>query len=511
MRSHEEVVERLKAKNKEYVANRRKRITRIAGILSVVALIGLSIPIYQKLGKNTRPQTEPTVAPTEGVTANPTGEVEPVEKDKPTVTVTPTVSLEGRNKADIELTGEGPVATNEEEPRPGTIYISKTLRQMIQDNPGKDDVLYSVILTIEVSWSDSEITAFIKDFRDNCEWNPLYVQYKEEYSTWLLDEYMPYLSEKVEKKEISAEEWEKYCMQDWDVFSSVWKERHTEEEWEELQKIIKRVDSFDQDLQDIRIRLQQEELLLIQNSGMLTYCYPIEDPYRTSIGALITADQFENFLVSDRFSYHFSWSEAKDLGEVETSITGFIKAPPKEPVKPQNVIIIDGTDSRIDEKLQGEQDADEIVTICIIFGDSWSEGQRILREQYPKEYAAYMEMKESGEVWDNDDPRIELAERGWELHNSLPGDWEDEQEAKFFERHPEFLPYRQTDGVMSLYMHVPFSLIPEIAKDSAIKKISRVPEDKRKPEIIGEYQGFTVYDLQGTNENPEMWIEAVDE
>ena len=253
------------------------------------------------------------------------------------------------------------------------------------------------------------------------------------------------------------------------------------------------MDSFDQDLQDILIRLQQEELSLIQNSGMLTYCYPIEDPYRTSIGALITADQFENFLVSDRFSYHFSWSEAKDLGVVETSITGFIKAPPKEPVKPQNVIIIDGTDSRIDEKLQGEQDADEIVTICIIFGDSWSEGQRILREQYPKEYAAYMEMKESGEVWDNDDPRIELAE------------------AKFFERHPEFLSYRETYGVMCLYMRVPFSLIPEIAKDDMITEIGRVPEDKRKPEIIGEYQGFTVYDLQGTNENPEMWIEAVNE
>ena len=122
-----------------------------------------------------------------------------------------------------------------------------------------------------------------------------------------------------------------------------------------------------------------------------------------------------------------------------------------------------------------------------------------------------MEMKESSELWDNDDPRLELALRGHELHNSLPGDWEEEQEAKFFERHPEFLSYRETYGVMCLYMRVPFSLIPEIAKDDMITEIRRAPEDKRKPEVIGEYQGVIVYDLQGIDENADWLGEDVGE
>ena len=511
MRSHEEVVERLKAKNKEYIANRRKKIAGIAGIVSVVVLVGILIPIYQQFGKNTNLQKKAETVPTEGVSVTPTGDVKPVEKDPPTVTVTPTVSLEGRSKANVELTGEQVGFVNQSEPQSGTVYASRTLNQMIQENSGRDDILYSVILTIQLDWKDAEITAFQKDYQENYAGKPLYKQYETEYETWFYDEYMPYLSELVNEHPEKKDDWETMEGKAPEVFLSVWQERHPEE-WEELQVILEHVNTYDNDILEIRNRLIQEELSLIQKSGMLTYCYPAEGyAYGASLGALITAAQFENLLISDRFSYHFKWSESKDLGELEREIPGFTKAVPAEPAKPEHVIVIDSTDPRIDKRLHGEQDADEVVTITILFGDTWGEGQRILREQYPKEYAAYMEMKESTELWDNDDPRLELALRGRDLHNSLPGDWEEEQEAKFFERHPEFLTYRETYGVMSLYMRVPFSLIPEIAKDDMITEIRRAPEDKRKPEVIGEYQGVIVYDLQGIDENADWLGEDVGE
>lgn len=511
MRSHEEVVERLKAKNKDYIANRRKKIAGIAGIVSVVVLVGILIPIDQQFGKNTNMQKKAESVPTEGVSVTPTGDVKPVEKDPPTVTVTPTVSLEGRSKANVELTGEQVGFVNQSIPQSGTVYASRTLNQMIQENSGRDDILYSVILTIQLDWKDAEVTAFENDFRVNYEKNPLYEQYKTEYETWLYSEYMPYLSERVDNQQEKKEDWEVLMGKAPEVFPSVWQERHPEE-WEDLQVILDHVNTYDNDIKEIRNRLIQEELSLIQKSGMLTYCYPAEVyAYGASLGALITAAQFENLLISDRFSYHFKWSESKDLGDLEKNIPGFTKAVPTDPVRPEHVIVIDSTDPRIDKRLQGEQDADEVVTITLLFGDTWGEGQRILREQYPKEYAAYMEMKESSELWDNDDPRLELALRGHELHNSLPGDWEEEQEAKFFERHPDFLSYRETYGVMCLYMRVPFSLIPEIAKDDMITEIRRAPEDKRKPEVIGEYQGVIVYDLQGIDENADWLGEDVGE
>ncbi len=519
MRSHEEVVERLKAKNKEYIAARRKRIAGIVGVLTVVALICISVPIYRRLGKNSKPSPGPTGTPAESVTPTgmpvaentPTSAVpDPKDTITPTVGATPTPSintamLEGRKAAVVEPTGDNGYS-NESMPVPGVIYASYTLREMMQANSGRDDMLYSVVISLSLDFQDKELVAIQKEYREKCDLNPVYVQYRQAFSNWFDKVYFqqnPFVTGE-------QDEWRAYVAKAAEEYRSVWRAEHSEEEWKEMLELLEIADAYEsgRPQQEVTERLTKQEMDLIRESGMVTYSYPINS-YR--FGALITADQFENFSVSDRFSYVFRWTEVGQREDLAESIQGFVAKPIEEPAEPEHIVVIDGTDPRIDEQLRGEHDADEKVLIYICFGNAWDEGQRILREQYPKEYAAYIELKESEEPWANDDPRSELADRGWALHNSLPGDWEDEQEEKYFARHPEYLKYRYGDPVYTLEMKVPYSLVLEIAKDEAITEIGRYPEDQRKPEMIGEYRGIAVYDLQGNNEDTSAWYEAIEE
>ena len=38
--------------------------------------------------------------------------------------------------------------------------------------------------------------------------------------------------------------------------------------------------------------------------------------------------------------------------------------------------------------------------------------------------------------------------------------------------------------------------------------MGHLPEDKRKPEVVGKYKGPDVYDLQGINEDTDAWYEV---
>jgi|GEM_PF-3314623 hypothetical protein len=66
MRSHEEVVERLKAGNREYKAGRRRKMMRIAGIAAVVAVVGMSVALYYHYRKDHNDPSEINTQDDEG-------------------------------------------------------------------------------------------------------------------------------------------------------------------------------------------------------------------------------------------------------------------------------------------------------------------------------------------------------------------------------------------------------------------------------------------------------------
>ena len=133
----------------------------------------------------------------------------------------------------------------------------------------------------------------------------------------------------------------------------------------------------------------------------------------------------------------------------------------------------------------------------VVFGNAWEEGQKLLKERYPEDYAAYMWLKNEENPVENDDPRVETALRGADLHNSLPQTWELEQEEKFFTRHPEWRRFRTAEVMHQMYLEVPYSLIPEIAKDEGVVRITRVSDESRYVVEIGKLNGTPVYDMRG--------------
>ena len=489
MRSTEEVMERLKARHEENTAKKQKRTKAIVGAVVALLLIGISIPVYQKIGKGNKLQPDSGTTPTESTA--PTKEVTPV------ITAQPTPS--GSKAKSIETVSENG-SGDELMPKAGVIYIGRSLESMFREYAGRDDVLFSVKITFQTEWDDPELEAFTKEYREKYERNPLYERYRIAFGQWFDGEYQ----EEAIARSKSGEDWVAVVKDSERIFQQVRRDSFTDEEWTELDEILRHVDNYDKDFQELSERIHAEELERLKAYSDLTFRYAAE---KNTIRALISPKQFENFLISERFSYEFQWTEAKDLADLEKAIAGFTKVT-KEVVTPEHTIVIDDSNKKLDKKLWGEHDADEWVWIYVCFGDAWEEGQRMLREQYPEEYAAYIWLKES-EHPEPGDPRVELGVRGSELHNSLPGVWEEEQEAKYFARYPERLRYKtENQSVHSLSLRVPYSMVLEIVNDEGVTKIGRWPEDKRKPEVVGKYKGLDVYDLQGINEDTDAWYEV---
>lgn len=465
MRSHKEVVERLEIKHQQYETKRKEKISKIITISSFVVLAAVLIPLGIYLGgiKKPTPSTPASATATPGATgtATPTQEI--------ALTATPTPDPASRT---IETVSEGDFR-DDMMPNPGVLYVGTTFLSMVQNETYKD-ALFHARISISLDWRDARIIAFKEQFKKENTDDPVYKSYNEGYDSWERDVYYPSLSPDSDGKDDRLA-----------LYSQYWREQHGEEEWQKLVKILDAYKNEGNLRREYLKPVYQSELDRIKEAGMQVLAQ--ED---ASIDVLMTAEQFNKLFPPDNFSYEVQWAKHGlpliDEYEIAPSI------PVTVPMRP---IVLAG--GKLDESLHGEYEESAIAKVYVVFGNAWEEGQRLLKERYPEEYAAYMWLKNEENPVENDDPRVEPAMRGADLHNSLPQTWELEQEEKFFTRHPEWRQYRTAEVMHQMYLEVPYSLIPEIAKDEGVVRISRVPDESRYVVEIGKLNGTPVYDMRG--------------
>lgn len=490
MRNHKEIFERIKSKTEQYETEKRRKRNRwqlVIGAAALVVIIGATIPLYQKFGKN-RGNTDPAnsageTTPTAAVTAEPTGEsAQPTEPVQPTEVLTPTPVFP--DTATFSMKANNPFIRAEYIPGYGHMEIYPwTLEEAVQ--MVKDDDTY---FAVEIEFYPDyqyKINTFRDEFVAKYEKDPAIVQYEKDYYDYVKNVYYKEYPE-------AERDYEYYEQHDpWVIFEGIWRASHTEEEWNyisEIRDIISRCPEY---VREFARPLLQPEIDRICDMGAIL----VSDTDRVIV--LMTKSQIEGFIPSENYAYFFVWAY-DELEELE----GFTALPPKEPEPVQNPYIIRGDGSgKLDEELTGCRDADEIVSISVEFGNAWDEGQRIFMEQYPEEYAAYNWLMEQENPVSNDDPRVELGLTGRDLKNSLPGVWEREQEAAFFEKYPQYQQYKpEYEYVHSLYLEVPYKLVEELAALPEITRIWAVPVDDWRVEAVGAYHGKWVYDLRGTPE-----------
>ena len=492
MRNHKEIFERIKSKTEQYEAEQRRKKNRwqlVIGVVALVAVVAVTIPLYQKFGSN-RGNTDPAnsageTTPTAAVTAEPTGEsAQPTEPVQPTEVLTPTPVFP--DTATFSMKANNPFIRAEYIPGYGHMSIYPwTLEEAIQ--MVKDDDTY---FAVEIEFYPDyqyKINTFYDEFVAKYEKDPAIVQYEKDYYDYVKNVYYKEYPE-------AERDYEYYEQHNpWVVFEDVWRASHTEEEWNYICEIRDIIDRYPEYEREFVRPLLQPEIDRICDMGAIL----VSDTDRVIV--LMTKSQIEGFIPSENYAYFFVWAY-DELEELE----GFTALPPKEPVPVQNPYIIRGDGSgKLDEELTGCRDADEIVSISVEFGNAWDEGQRIFMEQYPEEYAAYNWLMEQENPVSNDDPRVELGLTGRDLKNSLPGVWEREQEAAFFEKYPQYQQYKpEYEYVHSLYLEVPYKLVEELAALPEITRIWAVPVDDWRVEAVGAYHGKWVYDLRGT---PEEW------
>ena len=465
MRSHKEVVERLEIKHQQYETKRKEKISKIITISSFVVLAAVLIPLGIYLGgiKKPTPSTPASATATPGATgaATPTQEI--------ALTATPTPDPASRT---IETVSEGDFR-DDMMPNPGVLYVGTTFLSMVQNETYKD-ALFHARISISLDWRDARIIAFKEQFKKENTDDPVYKSYNEGYDSWEREVYYPSLSPDSDGKDDRLA-----------LYSQYWREQHGEEEWLKLVKIL---DAYKNE-RNLRWEylkpVYQSELDRIKEAGMQVLAE--ED---ASIDVLMTAEQFNKLFPPDNFSYEVQWAK-----HGLPLIDGYEIAPPIPVTVPMRPIVLAG--GKLDESLHGEYEESGIAKVYVVFGNAWEEGQKLLKERYPEEYAAYMWLKNEENPVENDDPRVEPALRGADLHNSLPQTWELEQEEKFFTRHPEWRQYRTAEVMHQMYLEVPYSLISEIAKDEGVVRISRVPDESRYVVEIGKLNGTPVYDMRG--------------
>ena len=467
MRNHEEVIERLEERHRQYEVGRRRKISRILTASSAVVVLAIAIPLFIHFGNIRKPAGS---APASG-TATPTSSAEITPTQEITATPTPVQQTFG------ELPDMGRMT--DDSPNPGVFYVGTTLMDSLRD-PAKADGLFHVKLSILLDWEDPLHDEFKQKFEQEYSRNPLYLEYAEGYDRWLTEVYYPSIPAwgNADKGDVIMDKYDAY-----------WKEGHTAEEWTAVQNIIAKIKDEHELKRDFLAETYREERERILAAGVTV----LAEDYGY-LELLITADQFRRIAPTERFSYEMIWAMcAMPVSE------GFESAPEPPAKQPVNPITIDG--EKLGEGLAGEHEATDIAKVCLGFGDCWEEGQRILREKYAEEYEAYMWLKTEENPVANDDPRVEKAMRGWELHNSLPQTWELEQEEKFFQRHPEYRQYRpaEADGIVhQLYLKVPYTVLAEIIGDTGVVSITYRPDDIRVVTEIGKLNGTPVYDMRRT-------------
>ncbi len=496
MRDHKDVVDSIWHKTEQYEKEmeqsgfwNQRMFSIVIAVLGIAVLGFAGWKLRTVLNRNTSERDSSAIAaettPTAVATSVPTGEpVQPTEPAQPTESVTPTPVFP--DTATFSMKANNPFIRAEYIPCCGHMEIYPwTLEEAVQ--MVKDDDTY---FAVEIEFYPDyqyKINTFRDEFVAKYEKDPAIVQYEKDYYDYVKNVYYKEYPE-------AERDYEYYEQHDpWVIFEGIWRASHTEEEWNyisEIRDIISRCPEY---VREFARPLLQPEIDRICDMGAIL----VSDTDRVIV--LMTKSQIEGFIPSENYAYFFVWAY-DELEELE----GFTALPPKEPVPVQNPYIIRGDGSgKLDEELTGCRDADEIVSISVEFGNAWDEGERMLREQYPEEYAAYNWLMEQENPVSNDDPRVELGLTGRDLKNSLPGVWEREQEAAFFEKYPQYQQYKpEYEYVHSLYLDVPYKLVEELAALPEITRIWAVPVDDWRVEAVGAYQGKWVYDLRGT---PEEW------
>ena len=490
MRDHKDVVDSIWQKTEQYEKEmeqsgfwNRRMFSIVIAVLGIAVLGFAGWKLRTVLNRNTSERDSAAIAaettPTAVATSVPTGE--PVQ---PTESVTPTPVFP--DTATFSMKANNPFIRAEYIPCCGHMEIYPwTLEEAIQ--MVKDDETYfAVEIELYPRYAD-KISAFHDEFVAKYEKDPAILQYEKDYYDYMKNVYY--------KEYPEAERDHEYYEQHdpWVIFEGIWRASHTEEEWNYICEIRDIIDRYPEYEREFVRPLRQQEIDRICDMGAIF----VTDT--NGVIMLMTKSQIEGFVPSEDYAYFFLWAY-DELEELE----GFTALPPKEPVPVQNPYIIRGDGSgKLDEELTGCRDADEIVSISVEFGNAWDEGERIFMEQYPEEYAAYNWLMEQENPVSNDDPRVELGLTGRDLKNSLPGVWEREQEAAFFERYPQYQQYKpEYEYVHSLYLEVPYKHVEELAALPEITRIWAVPVDDWRVEAVGAYQGKWVYDLRGT---PEEW------
>ena len=139
-----------------------------------------------------------------------------------------------------------------------------------------------------------------------------------------------------------------------------------------------------------------------------------------------------------------------------------------------------------------------MLDVDIRFGDPWIESLKILQEQYPDEYSAYLLVKNADGDVTTDDETIRLAESCMELKMKLPSIWLREQAEVLFQKYPELRECEVVDcGNDVFVVHIAYSTVLLLAEEPSITALFPYIdyESVRKPRVVGETNGNKIYDV----------------
>ncbi len=503
MKSSDEMIKELYESRDKYLEEKKKRQSKTIKIISpilgiaIVALVGLGvweIGLFKKSASVPDSFTEPFKEPTKAENITPTEIASTTVTPEPTgISVQRVLVSEKSYGYNVENSGfdgsswgSGPV--------PGTIYISENLDKEMKKYSGRGDVLFFVRIHYHLWENDEEVKNFKDNYYGGIDKEPLLTQYLEEMKTFERSEDFRTYYDKMKAEGAELSNWPPNTEE---VFDPLWKENHTEEEWNQLQAIIKEWKrkryEYNDSYEAIVAPIYSKESIRLQESD-----YGVVVSYdRGYISYLMSPEQYEKFVPSERFYYSEDYYYVSE--DIVERLIGMI--PDLDPANeivfldPDNPFEIDDSDPKIDEKLRGVFDKDDPAVISLIFGDLKADSEEWLAKEHPDEYKAYLWTREINMIPAlNDDPQVISARRAWDLIRSFSENWRKENLTQFFERHSDYVQYQLEEN--GVYFCVPYSLIPEIAKDPGIVSIMFGSLPTYRLALLGHYNGKKVYIME---------------
>lgn len=286
MRDHDELFERIKSKTQQYEMDKRKRSNRLQiaiAAFAFVALIGVTIAAYNKLGKG-RATPAGNGTPTNSVAAStPT---ESVNLTDPVTSPTP-VDKKG---TPFTLLGDTSNIGKDDVPGAGQVVIgSKSLDEALKLVSDDDYLAIRIVFNLE----DNEVfREFEQSFDEKYTKDPMFVKYNEDFDKWEKEVYAPTHTEN--DGTVTGNPVEE--------FEKIWKASHTEEEWQHLKEVEDCIVRGNEFFREFIKPYDESEIARIRATGV--------NIVKTSYGviALMTKSQVEGFQASEDYSYTLQWA-----------------------------------------------------------------------------------------------------------------------------------------------------------------------------------------------------------